>query len=57
LFGGLSRIITSIIIGFYFYYNRYLLGKEDLEKDRRTDVEILYKSMDSIFTESNKYEH
>jgi len=39
------------------YYNRYLLGKEELQGERRSDVEILYKSMDSIFTESSKYEN
>jgi hypothetical protein len=32
------------------------LGKEELQAERKSDVEILYKSMDSIFTESKKYE-
>ena len=38
------------------YYNRYLLGKEELQAARESDVQILYKSMDSIFTETPKYD-
>ena len=38
------------------YYNRYLLGKEELQAERESDVQILYKSMDSIFTETPKYD-
>lgn len=48
-------IVWKTLENYSIYYNRYLLGKEELQSARESDVQILYKSMDSIFTESPKY--
>jgi hypothetical protein len=53
---GCWAIVWKALENYSIYYNRYLLGKEELQAERKSDVEILYKSMDSIFTESKKYE-
>lgn len=48
-------IVWRALENYSVYYNRYLLGKEELIKARESDVQILYKSMDSIFAESSHY--
>ena len=48
--------VWKALENYSMYYNRYLLGKEELQAERESDVQILYKSMDSIFTESPKYD-
>ena len=38
------------------YYNRYKLGRENLQAERENDVQILYASMESLFTQSPQYD-
>jgi hypothetical protein len=48
--------VWKALENYSLYYNRYLLGKEELQAERENDVQILYASMESIFTQSHKYE-
>jgi hypothetical protein len=48
-------IVWKALENYSLYYNRYLLSREELQSARESDVQILYKSMDSIFTESPNY--
>jgi hypothetical protein len=48
--------VWKALENYSLYYNRYLLGKEELQAERENDVQILYASMESIFTQSPTYE-
>lgn len=50
-------IIWKALENYESYYNKYLLSREVSQylHERQNDVQILYQSLDSIFTESTKY--
>ena len=48
-------IVWKALENYSLYYNRYSLSKEQQIQERKTDIQILYKTMDAIFTESPKY--
>ena len=50
-------IIWKALENYEAYYNKYLLSKETNQyfHERQNDVQILYQSIDSIFTESVSY--
>ena len=38
------------------YYHRYLLGREELQAERESDVQILQTSIEAIFKQSHEYD-